>query len=102
MGDGFAFIKNEYKIKVGDSYNYIDLLLYNIIYKCYVVVELKVTDLKKEHIGQIEAYMSYIDKHVKNIYHNKTIGIIITKYGDDFVMEYCSDKRIYDTTYILN
>lgn len=66
--------------ELGNIYNYIDLLLFNYIYNCFVVVELKVTKLKKEHIGQIEAYMSYIDKHVKNIYHNKTIGIIITKY----------------------
>lgn len=102
LGNGFTFIDNEYPIQLGNSRIHIDLLLFNYIYNCFVVVELKVTKLKKEHIGQIEAYMSYIDKHVKNIYHNKTIGIIITKYGDDFVMEYCLDKRIYDTTYILN
>ena len=47
-------VENEYKIKVGNNYNYIDLLLYNIEFNCYVVVELKVTELKKEHIGQIE------------------------------------------------
>ena len=59
LGSGFTFIKNEYKIKIGDRYNYIDLLLYNIKYKCYVVIELKITELKKEHIGQIETYMNY-------------------------------------------
>jgi len=53
LGDGFTFIRNEYKIKIGNTYNYIDLLLYNIKYKCYVVIELKITELKKEHIGQI-------------------------------------------------
>ena len=47
---------NEYKIKVGDRDNYIDLLLYNIKYRCYVIVELKVTELKKEHIGQLKFY----------------------------------------------
>lgn len=47
LGDGFTFIKNEYKIKIGDRYNYMDLLLYNIEFNCYVVVELKVTELKK-------------------------------------------------------
>ena len=65
LGDGFTFIKNEYKIKIDDRYNYIDLLLYNIKYKCYVVVELKVTELKKEHTGQIMTYMNYIDKNIK-------------------------------------
>ena len=47
LGEGFSFIDNEYKIKLGDRYNYIDLLLYNINYNCYVVIELKITELKK-------------------------------------------------------
>ena len=47
LGNSFCFISNEYKIKLGDNYNYIDLLLYNIKYKCYVVIELKITELKK-------------------------------------------------------
>ena len=77
LGNGFTFIKNEYKIKIDDRYNYIDLLLYNIKYKCYVVVELKVTELKKEHTGQIMTYMNYIDKNIKTIEENDTVGIII-------------------------
>ena len=60
LGIGFTYVGNEYKIKIGDRYNYIDLLLYNVKYKCYVVVELKVTELKKEHTGQIQTYMNYI------------------------------------------
>ena len=67
LGIGFTYVGNEYKIKVSDRYNYIDLLLYNIKYKCYVVVELKVTELKKEHTGQIMTYMNYIDKNMKTI-----------------------------------
>ena len=65
LGSGFSFVSNEYPIKIGNNYNYIDLLLYNIDFNCYVVVELKVTKLKKEHIGQIEIYMNYIDKNLK-------------------------------------
>ena len=63
LGEGFSYIKNEYKIKLGDKYNYIDFLLYNIKFKCYVVIELKITELKKEHIGQIKTYMNYVDKN---------------------------------------
>ena len=62
LGNGFTFIENEYKIKVGNNYNYIDLLLYNYEFNCFAVVELKVTELKKEHIVGIEIYMNYIDK----------------------------------------
>ena len=78
------------------------MLLFNIKYNCYVVVELKVTELKKEHIGQITTYMHYIDKNIRNMNQEKTIGIIIVRKENKFVMEYCSDKRVYQTTYILN
>ena len=71
LGTGFTFIKSEYPIKLGDRYNYIDLLLYNIKYKCYVVVELKVTELKKEHTGQIMTYMNYIDENIKSLEEKK-------------------------------
>ena len=99
LGEGFCYIGNEYKIKIGNSYNYIDILLFNYKYNCFIVIELKVTELKKEHIGQIELYMNYIDKNVKNIYQDKTIGIIIVRKDNQFIMEYCSDERIYRTTY---
>ncbi len=101
LGNGFCYIKNEYKIKIGDRYNYIDLLLYNIEFNCYVVIELKITELKKEHIGQIQTYMNYIDKNIKQINQNKTIGIIICKKNNKFIMEYCSDERIITREYEL-
>ena len=99
LGNGFSFIGNEYKIKIGNRYNYIDFLLYNIEFNCYVVVELKVTELKKEHIGQIEVYMNYIDRNLKEINQDKTIGIIICKKDNKFIMEYCSDSRILAREY---
>ena len=101
LGNSFSFIGSEYKIKIDDRYNYIDLLLFNIEYNCYVVVELKITELKKEHIGQIEFYMNYIDKNLKNINQNKTIGIIICKKENKYVIEYCSDDRIIAREYEL-
>ena len=101
LGTGFTFIKNEYKIKLGNKYNYIDLLLYNIKFKCYVVIELKITELKKEYIGQIQTYMNYIDKNIKTTEEDKTIGIIIVKKNDKYIMEYCSDDRILAKEYEL-
>ncbi len=95
LGNGFSFIDNEYKIKIGSNYNYIDLLLYNVKFKCYVVVELKVTELKKEHIGQVQVYMNYIDKNVKDLSDDKTIGIIICAKNNQCIIEYCSDERIF-------
>lgn len=101
LGNGFTFIDNEFKIKLDDRYNYIDLLLYNIKYKCYVVVELKITELKKEHTGQIMTYMNYIDKNIKTIEENKTVGIIICKQDNKYVIKYCSDDRIIAREYKL-
>ena len=101
LGNGFTFIDNEYKIKLGDRYNYVDLLLYNIKYKCYVVVELKITELKKEHTGQIMTYMNYIDKNIKTIEENDTVGIIICKQDNKYVIKYCSDDRIIAREYEL-
>ena len=101
LGSGFTFIRNEYPIKIGNNYNYIDLLLYNIEFNCYVVVELKITELKKEHIGQIEVYMNYIDKNLRKVSQDKTIGIILCKKDNKFIMEYCSDERIRVREYEL-
>ena len=101
LGNGFTYIKSEYPIKLNDRYNYIDFLLYNIKYKCYVVVELKITELKKEHTGQIMTYMNYIDKNVKTIEENDTVGIIICKQDNKYVIKYCSDDRIIAREYEL-
>ena len=101
LGIGFTYVGNEYKIKIGNTYNYIDLLLYNIKYKCYVVVELKVTELKKEHTGQIMTYMNYIDKNIKTIEENYTVGIIVCKQDNEYVIKYCSDDRIIAREYEL-
>ena len=54
LGNGFSYIESEYKIKIGDRYNYIDLLLYNYIYNCFVVIKLKITELKKEYIVRLK------------------------------------------------
>ena len=101
LGNTFCFIGSEYKIKIGDTYHYIDLLLYNIKYNCYVVVELKVTKFKVEYISQVQKYMNFIDKNIKEENHSNTIGIIICKKENTFVIEYCSDERIAIREYLI-
>ena len=101
LGQGFSYIANEYKILIGNTINYIDILLFNYIYNCFVVVELKVTESKKDHFGQIMIYKNYIDKHLRNISQDKTIGIIVCRKDDKYLIEYSSDERIRITTYEL-
>jgi len=101
IGNGFAYVGNEYKIKLGNSFNYIDILLFNTEFNCFVVIEIKVTELKKEHIGQIQVYMNYIDGNLRKINQDKTIGIIICKEDNEYVIKYCSDDRIISREYEL-
>ncbi len=101
LGNCFSFIGSEYKIRIGNNFNYIDILLFNVELNCYVAVELKVTELRKEHIGQIQVYMNYIDENLRKINQNKTIGIIICKQDNKYIIKYCSDDRIIARKYEL-
>ena len=94
LGNSFSFIGSEYKIKIGDGNHYVDLLLFNIKYNCYVVIELKITEFKVSYISQVQKYMNYIDKNIKEVSNNNTMGILICKRENKFVIEYCSDERI--------
>ena len=101
FGDGYSFIKSEYPIKIGDRYNYIDMLLYNIYDNCYVVIELKINEIKKEHIGQVETYMNVIDENLRSVNQNPTIGIIVCKKKNGYLFKYVTNKKIYEREYEL-
>lgn len=88
LGIGFTYVGNEYPIKIGNNYNYIDMLLFNYLYNAFVVVELKVNKLRKQDIGQIQIYMNYINENVKSINQDNTIGIIVCKENDKYIIKY--------------
>ena len=67
----------------------------------YVVIKLKVTEFKVEYISQVQKYMNYIDKNIKEVDNNNTIGILICKRENKFVIEYSSDERIAVRVYEL-
>ena len=94
LGEGYTYVKSQYKIKIGNNYNYIDVLLFNYISNSFVVVELKITELKKEHIGQIQTYMNYIDIELKKDYHNKTNGIILCRQDNKWLIKYINSEEI--------
>ena len=99
LGIGFTYVGSEVKIKIGDRYNYIDFLLFNVKYNCYVVIELKVTEMKAEYIGQITKYINYIDKNIKELFNDKTVGVVICKRENRYVLEYCTNPKLFTTTY---
>ena len=74
---------------------------YSILNIIVMLIELKITELKNEHIGQIQVYMNYIDDNLKKNIHDKTIGIIICKQENKYVIKYCSDDRIIAREYEL-
>jgi len=102
LGTGYHFVGNEYSIRIGDRNYKIDLLLYNKVYKSYVVIELKIGELKHSYISQVELYMNYVDKNLKDVTDNKTIGIILCERDNRLLMEYCSKEDIIIREYVLN
>ncbi len=101
LGTGFALVGHEYKIKIGNSYNCIDLLFFNTELNAYIVVEVKTKESKPQDIGQLEFYVRYVEKNIKESNNNKTIGILIVKKKNKFVIEYTTSNDIYVTTYML-
>ena len=87
---------------MGEAINLVEnFKVEKVIFNCYVVVELKVTEFKVEYISQVQKYMNYIDKNIKGVGNNKTMGILICKRENKFVIEYCSDERIAVREYRL-
>ena len=102
LGEGYSYIESQYKIKIGSNYNYIDILLFNYISNSFVVVEIKVTELKKEHIGQIETYMNYVDANLKKDFHNKTTGILLVRENNKWLIKYINNDGILVRNYITS
>jgi predicted nuclease of restriction endonuclease-like (RecB) superfamily len=88
LGQGFAFIGNQYHIELEGEDYYLDLLFYHIKLKCYVVVELKNTEFKPEYAGKLNFYLNLMDKKVKDEADNPTIGLILCKDKKGITVEY--------------
>ena len=101
LGNGFSFVGNEYKL-VKDNHNYfIDILLFNYEINAFVVIELKLRELRKEDKSQIEFYMKLIDEQIKKPFHNKTTGIIIKKESNAFIVNFVRQDDIIPLHYEL-
>ena len=101
LGDGFTYVNHQYKISDGNNNYYIDILLFNYKLNCFIVVELKLRSLKKEDKAQIEYYMKLVDEQIKEVYHNKTIGIIISKESDKLIVNFIRSDDIIPLYYEL-
>ena len=88
LGTGFAFVGNQYRIKVSEKDYYIDLLFYNTKLRCFVVIELKNTEFKPEYAGKLNFYLSAVDDILKHETDNPSIGIMLCKTKDKLTAEY--------------
>lgn len=88
LGNGFAFVGNQYKLTVSDKDYFIDLLFYHLKLKCYIVVELKAREFEPTDAGQLNFYLSAIDDLVKDETDNPSIGLLLCKSKDKFTAEY--------------
>jgi len=102
MGGEFCFVGRQYKVKVGETDFFIDLVFYHRGLKSLVAVELKRGAFKPEHLGQIEFYLTALDRQVKKEDENPSIGIIICQKKDQTVVEYAlhdKNKPIWVSTF---
>ena len=88
LGTGFAFVGKQVHLVVGGEDFYIDLLFYHIKLHCYVVIELKTTDFKPEHLGQLGFYVTAVDEQMRSSQDAPTIGLLLCKNKNRVVAEY--------------
>lgn len=92
LGTGFAYLGREYRIEVGDTEQFLDMLFYNLKLRCYVVIEVKTTPFASSHIGQLGTYMVAVDHQLRTEHDNKTIGLLICKTKDRVVAQYALES----------
>ena len=102
LGTGFAFVARQKRISFDDKHFRIDLVFYNRLLKCFVLIDLKIGELKHQDIGQIQMYVNYYDREVKLPEENNTIGLILCRDKSEAVIEYTlpeNNKQIFASKY---
>lgn len=88
LGKGFAYVGNQFNVKVQEDEFALDLLFFNYNLNCFVVFELKVSDFKSEYAGKLNFYVNIIDDQIKLQVHNPTIGVLLCKTPNDMIVKY--------------
>lgn len=88
LGEGFAYVGKEYRLKVGDTEQFTDLLFYNLKLRCYCVIEVKVTKFEPGHLGQLSTYVTAVNHLLKTEQDNPTVGLLVCKTKDNVLAQY--------------
>ncbi len=102
LGNGFTFVARQKRISLDDTHFRIDLVFYNRILKCFVLIDLKIGELKHQDLGQMQMYVNYYDREVKLKDENKTIGIVLCQNKRKSVVEYTlpeDNEQIFASKY---
>ena len=102
LGNGFTFVGRQKRISFDEQHFYIDLVFYNRLLKCFVLIDLKIGKLKHQHIGQMQMYVNYYDREMKLDDENKTIGIVLCQEKNQSLVEYTlpeDNEQIFASTY---
>ena len=102
LGKGFMFVGTQQRITLGNTHYYVDMVFYNKILKCYVLIDSKIGKMKPEYAGQMNMYLNYYDSEINDEYDNKPIGIILCKGKKEIDMEYALgglSNNIFASTY---
>lgn len=92
LGNGFAFVGREYRIEIGETENFIDMLFYHIRLHCYVVVEVKVTEFEASYTGQLGTYVVAVNHQLKTEQDAPTLGLLVCKSKDDIKAQYALES----------
>lgn len=102
LGKGFMFVGTQQRITLGNTHYYVDMVFYNKILKCYVLIDLKIGKMKPEYAGQMNMYLNYYNEEINDEYDNKPIGIILCKGKKDVALEYALgglSNNVFASTY---
>lgn len=103
MGKGFLFEARQKRFTFDEKHFYVDLVFYNRLLQCYVLVDLKIGDLTHQDLGQMQMYVNYFDRHIKQDFEKPTVGILLCEYKSDALVELTlpKDANIYASAYQL-
>lgn len=102
LGHGFAFVARQQRISFDDKHFYIDLVFYNRVLRSFVLIDLKIGELKHQDLGQMQMYVNYYDREMRLEGENKTIGLVLCQNKSDFVVEYTlpeNNEQIFASKY---
>ena len=105
LGKGFTYVGNQVRITLDDEHFYPDLVFYNRILRCFVIIDLKIGKVTHKDIGQMQMYVNYYDRKIKKPFENQTIGILLSTNKNQTIVKYTlpeDNKTIFSSEYKLH